>query len=105
MDLGSVLGNVSVAGVFDMGEFERDLKTKSRAVRALEEGQGADAVTAQRVCFVVGLVGSLPYLLVLIIIPYLILSFATAPFSFLNGAIHVLLQMLFYSHIDADTTI
>lgn len=101
IDVGALVGDIDVPGLFSAQELQTDLQVKGADMRLFEVAGDADAVTAQRMCLVVGLVVSMPYLLLLIVLVYLLIALVQLPFSVTNAYVQIVLQMVFYSHLDA----
>lgn len=105
LDVEGILGNFSVSGIFDANELQQDLTTKARGYRLFEEQGDSDTLRAQRICVVVGLVVTLPYILVMIVLVYVLQALVQLPFSVVNIGVQFVMQILFYSHIDASANI
>lgn len=94
-----------MSGIFDANELQQDLTTKARGYRLFEEQGDSDTLRAQRICVVVGLVVTLPYILVMIVLVYVLQALVQLPFSVVNIGVQFVMQILFYSHIDASANI
>ena len=96
---------VNIPYIIDSVQFKEALTYKALAMQRMEMDGYFDDVTAQRMCLFVGGIVSLPYILFFIALAFMVVALAVAPFQMLFAFFQLVLDLLFFTHVQAGSNL